>query len=58
MTDTTNTGSVLQQSKPACKSGLCSVGLMKSFCPTCMLVGIVLFPLEMLVRLIRRAIGA
>jgi hypothetical protein len=36
-----------------CPDGLCSVGLMKSFCPSCMLAGLVLLPFELLGRLVK-----
>jgi len=35
---------------------MCSVGLIRSFCPSCMLLGILMLPLELLVRLIRRVV--
>ena len=35
----------------SCSSGLCSVGLIKSFCPTCVILGVLMLPFE----LIRRA---
>jgi len=38
----------------ACLTGMCSVGLMKSFCPSCLLIGLALFPFELAVRGIRR----
>ncbi|HED53655.1 MAG TPA: hypothetical protein ENJ00_05575 [Phycisphaerales bacterium] len=35
-----------------CKTGLCSVGLMKSGCPTCFLLGLIIMPFEMLRRFV------
>ena len=37
-------------SSPECRNGLCSVGLMRTFCPTCLLLGLVLLPLELVFR--------
>jgi len=43
-----------EQTSTSCSTGLCSVGLMKSFCPSCMLIGLVMLPFELLVRMLRR----
>jgi len=37
-----------------CSSGLCSTGLMKSFCPTCLILGLILLPFELAYRSIAR----
>jgi hypothetical protein len=37
---------------------MCSVGLMTSFCPSCVLVGLIVLPFELLFRLIKRAISS
>ena len=34
-----------------CPGGLCAVGLIKSFCPTCVILGVLMLPFE----LVRRA---
>ena len=37
-----------------CPSGLCSVGLMKSFCPSCLIVGLLALPFELAYRGVAR----
>jgi len=59
MTVLESTGKPVSEPNPAssgraCRTGMCSVGLMKSFCPSCLLIGLVLFPFELGVRWIRR----
>jgi len=41
----------------ACSGGLCSVGLMRSLCPTCLVLGLVMLPFELLARWVRRLRG-
>lgn len=43
-----------KQTGTSCPTGLCSVGLMKSFCPSCMLVGLLMLPFEIVIRALRR----
>ncbi len=40
------------------KPGLRSVGLMKTLCPTCMAIGLVMLPFELVGRLAVRLIGS
>jgi len=46
------------QTGEACPDGLCSVGLMKSLCPSCLIIGLLLLPFELLARSIRRLLRA
>jgi len=54
MEHTSNQYPGTEQRNASCPNGLCSIGLMKSFCPSCMLIGLVILPFELLVRLVRR----
>lgn len=42
------------QETNSCRRGLCSVGLLKSFCPPCLLIGLVMLPFELLARGVTR----
>lgn len=33
-----------------CSAEWCSLGLMKMFCPSCFLMGVIIFPIEALIR--------
>ncbi|MEL6328812.1 MAG: hypothetical protein AAFR38_04055 [Planctomycetota bacterium] len=39
-----------------CSSGLCSVRLMRSLCPSCLILGLVALPLELAGRGVRRLV--
>ncbi len=46
-----------ETNQKACKSGLCSTGLMKAGCPSCLLIGLVVLPFELLFRWVRGLIA-
>jgi len=46
-----------ERANASCPSGLCSVGLLKSLCPSCMLIGLVMLPFEVVARALRRLIS-
>ena len=39
--------------KVPCNGPLCSVQIMKGFCPTCVLLGVVILPFELIFRAVR-----
>ena len=41
---------------PRCRSGLCSTDVMKTGCPTCVLIGVVMLPFELGFRAVRRLV--
>jgi len=41
----------------ACKTGMCSTGLMKSGCPSCLVIGLAVLPFELLFRWVRGIIS-
>lgn len=43
-----------RSSETSRRTGMCSTGLMKSGCPSCLLVGLVLLPMELGVRGIKK----
>jgi len=42
----------------SCRSGMCSTSLMKSGCPSCLLIGLVMLPFEWLARGVRKLFAA
>ena len=42
---------------PVCKKSLFSTGLMKSGCPSCLIAGLVILPIEMAARGVRKIVA-
>lgn len=43
-------------SNPACRKGMLSTGLMKSGCPSCLIAGIAILPIELAVKGVKKMI--
>ncbi len=46
-----------REPNPACRTGMFSTGLMKSGCPSCLIAGLAIMPIEMAARGVKKMVA-